>query len=118
MNPSHLVATLLWILCSFHVEAIKRRVYGKGGSVDETITYPVADVSGSSPLTSKCSFRSLFESPPKEEILWMLTSPLKESTNCKIEVQMTKGLWWIPRHPETKKGVASDEMLRGVENKH
>ena len=33
-------------------------------------------------------------------------------------VQMTLGLWWIPRHPETKKGVASDEMLRGAENKH
>ncbi|KAL0902959.1 hypothetical protein M5K25_028352 [Dendrobium thyrsiflorum] len=27
-----------------------------------------------------------------------------------------KGLRWIPRHPETRKGVASDEMLRGVEN--
>ncbi|PKA56766.1 hypothetical protein AXF42_Ash002069 [Apostasia shenzhenica] len=25
---------------------------------------------------------------------------------------------YIPRHPETRKGVASDEMLRGVENKH
>lgn len=31
---------------------------------------------------------------------------------------MNKGLWWIPRHLETKKGVASDEMLRGAENKH
>ncbi|KAH0437290.1 hypothetical protein IEQ34_023395 [Dendrobium chrysotoxum] len=29
-----------------------------------------------------------------------------------------KGLRWIPRHPETRKGVASDEMLRGVENQH
>lgn len=34
------------------------------------------------------------------------------------EVQTRKGLRWIPRHPETRKGVASDEMLRGVENKH
>ncbi|KAK8959622.1 hypothetical protein KSP40_PGU001904 [Platanthera guangdongensis] len=34
------------------------------------------------------------------------------------EVQARKGLQWIPRHPETRKGVASDEMLRGVENKH
>ncbi|VAI61300.1 unnamed protein product [Triticum turgidum subsp. durum] len=34
------------------------------------------------------------------------------------EVQKRKGLRWIPRHPETRKGVASDEMLRGVENKH
>ena len=35
-----------------------------------------------------------------------------------IEVQMKKGLWWIPRHPEPKKGVEIDEMLRGAENKH
>ncbi|KAG0447195.1 hypothetical protein HPP92_028428 [Vanilla planifolia] len=34
------------------------------------------------------------------------------------EVQTRKGLRWIPRHPETRKGVASDEMLRGVENQH
>ena len=34
------------------------------------------------------------------------------------EVQTRKGLRWIPRHPETKKGVASDETLRGAENKH
>ena len=71
----------------------------------ETVTYPVADVSGSSPLTSS-------------RILWMLTSPLRHEEFLRIEVQMTKGLWWIPRHPETKKGVASDEMLRGAENKH
>ena len=32
----------------------------------------------------------------------------------KGEVQTRKGLWWIPRHPETRKGVLSDEMLRGV----
>ncbi|KAD4385163.1 hypothetical protein E3N88_25331 [Mikania micrantha] len=31
---------------------------------------------------------------------------------------MRKGLRWIPRHPETRKGVVSDEMLRGIENKH
>ncbi|KAJ3669745.1 hypothetical protein LUZ61_022665 [Rhynchospora tenuis] len=34
------------------------------------------------------------------------------------EVQRRKGLRWIPRHPEMKKGVANDEMLRGVESKH
>ena len=33
------------------------------------------------------------------------------------EVQTRKGLRWIPRHPERRKGVVSDEMLRGVENK-
>ena len=34
------------------------------------------------------------------------------------EVQRRKGLWWIPRHPEMKKGVANDEVLQGVESKH
>lgn len=34
------------------------------------------------------------------------------------EVQTRKGLRWIPRHPERRKGVVSDEMLREVENKH
>ncbi|KAL4361482.1 hypothetical protein GQ457_04G021990 [Hibiscus cannabinus] len=33
------------------------------------------------------------------------------------EVQTRKGLQWIPRHPETRKGIVSDEMLQGVENK-
>lgn len=40
------------------------------------------------------------------------------SLPIKSEVQTRKGLRWIPRHPETMKGVVSDEMLRGVENKH
>ncbi|EPS74525.1 hypothetical protein M569_00242, partial [Genlisea aurea] len=35
----------------------------------------------------------------------------------KGEVQTRKGLRWRPRHPETRKGVVIDEMLRGVENK-
>ncbi|KAH7446445.1 hypothetical protein KP509_01G056000 [Ceratopteris richardii] len=34
------------------------------------------------------------------------------------EVQTTKGLRWIPRHSEMKKGVVNDEMLRGAENKY
>ncbi|KAB2066256.1 hypothetical protein ES319_A09G147200v1, partial [Gossypium barbadense] len=38
-------------------------------------------------------------------------------SKVKGEVQTRKGLRWIPRHPETRKGVVSDEMLRGVENK-
>ncbi len=33
-------------------------------------------------------------------------------------VQMRKGLRWIAMHLEMKKGVASNEMLRGAENKH
>ncbi|KAL2998790.1 hypothetical protein AAZX31_09G122100 [Glycine max] len=40
------------------------------------------------------------------------------SLKVKGEVQMKKGLWWITRYPETRKGIVSDEMLRGVENKH
>ncbi|KAH0446894.1 hypothetical protein IEQ34_024272 [Dendrobium chrysotoxum] len=36
----------------------------------------------------------------------------------KSRARFKKGLRWIPRHPETRKGVASDEMLRGVENQH
>ncbi|KAG4156758.1 hypothetical protein ERO13_D02G016950v2, partial [Gossypium hirsutum] len=35
-----------------------------------------------------------------------------------INQKLRKGLRWIPRHPETRKGVVRDEMLRGVENKH
>ncbi|KAH0854188.1 hypothetical protein HID58_090134, partial [Brassica napus] len=34
------------------------------------------------------------------------------SLKVKSEVQTRKGLRWIPRHPETRKGVVSDEMLR------
>ncbi|TKY66948.1 hypothetical protein E2542_SST09839 [Spatholobus suberectus] len=37
--------------------------------------------------------------------------------SLKGKVQTKKGLWWIPRHLETRKGIVSDEMLRGVENK-
>ncbi|KAK4351508.1 hypothetical protein RND71_030821 [Anisodus tanguticus] len=36
----------------------------------------------------------------------------------KGDVQTRKGLWWIPRHPETRNGLVIGEMLRGVENKH
>ncbi|KAK8278572.1 hypothetical protein V6Z11_D09G050800 [Gossypium hirsutum] len=39
---------------------------------------------------------------------------------CKVkgEVQTRKGLRWIPRHLETRKGIVSNKMLRGVKNKH
>ncbi|KAL7191098.1 hypothetical protein ACSBR2_023219 [Camellia fascicularis] len=40
------------------------------------------------------------------------------SLKVKHEVQTGKGLRWIPRHPETRKGVLSNKILRGVENKH
>ncbi|RYQ94961.1 hypothetical protein Ahy_B08g089938 [Arachis hypogaea] len=39
------------------------------------------------------------------------------SLQVKGEIQTRKGLWWIPRHLEMRKGVVSDEMLWGVENK-
>lgn len=31
--------------------------------------------------------------------------------------QIRKGLRWRPRHPDTKKGVVSNEMLQGIKNK-
>ncbi|VAI75373.1 unnamed protein product [Triticum turgidum subsp. durum] len=40
------------------------------------------------------------------------------SLNVNGKVQKRKGLRWIPRHPETRKGIARDEMLQGVESKH
>ncbi|KAH0447856.1 hypothetical protein IEQ34_023317 [Dendrobium chrysotoxum] len=33
-------------------------------------------------------------------------------TRGRSRARFKKGLRWIPRHPETRKGVASDEMLR------
>ncbi|ERN00895.1 hypothetical protein AMTR_s00103p00141530 [Amborella trichopoda] len=60
------------------------------GEAQEAVVYPVAD-----------HLRLVWHRP-----------------NFNGEVQMRKGLWWIPRHLETRKGVASDEMLRGGENKH
>ena len=41
----------------------------------------------------------------------------RHSLKVKGEVQTKKGIQWIPRHAETRKGVVSDEMLRRVENK-
>ncbi len=37
---------------------------------------------------------------------------------AKIECgQATKSLWWIPRHTEAMKDVATDETLRGAGSK-
>ncbi|TYH52735.1 hypothetical protein ES332_D09G048800v1 [Gossypium tomentosum] len=33
-------------------------------------------------------------------------------------LKLKKGLRWIPRHLETRKGIVSNKMLRGVKNKH
>ncbi|KAK8278524.1 hypothetical protein V6Z12_D09G048300 [Gossypium hirsutum] len=46
-----------------------------------------------------------------------MRSPQGRLRKVKGEVQTRKGLRWIPMHPETRKGVVRDEMLRGVENK-
>jgi len=49
----------------------------------------------------------------KESIIKSVKSTLGwHSLKVKGEVQTNKDLWWIPRHPETRKGVVSDEMLR------
>ncbi|KAH0447434.1 hypothetical protein IEQ34_023732 [Dendrobium chrysotoxum] len=47
-----------------------------------------------------------------------LSQPLFINGLLMSRARFKKGLRWIPRHPETRKGVASDEMLRGVENQH
>lgn len=36
----------------------------------------------------------------------------------KGEIQTRKNLQWISKHPETRKGIVIDKMLRRVENKH
>lgn len=46
-----------------------------------------------------------------------LSSKLKwYSLKVKGKVQIRKGLQWIPMHPETRKGIVSDEMLQRAEN--
>lgn len=97
------------------------------------MVYPVADVSGSSPLISKLvnlaetklygrtpffRFRSSISFMDVDKILPFSSTLGWHSLKVKGEVQTRKGLRWIPRHPETRKGVVNDEMLRGVENKH
>lgn len=99
------------------------------------MVYPVADVSGSSPLISKLvnlAEPKLYDSTQffrfrssiydlsfmdVDKILPFSSTLGWHSLKVKGEVQTKKGLRWIPRHPETRKGVVNDEMLRGVENK-
>jgi hypothetical protein len=72
--------------------------------------------------TEFCQFSSSiydFAFMDVDKILLPFSSTLGwHSLNINDEVQKRKGLRWIPRHPEMRKGVASDEMLQGVENKH
>src|SRR6266498_593544 len=84
---------------------------------------PARELSGyyDSDSTEFCQFGSSiydFAFMDVDKILPFSSTLGWHSLNVNGEVQKRKGLRWIPRHPETRKGVASDEMLRGVENKH
>jgi hypothetical protein len=83
---------------------------------------PARELSGYYDSTEFCQFGSLiydFASMDVDKILLPFSSTLGwHSLNVNGEVQKRKDLRWIPRHPEMRKGVASDEMLRGDENKH
>ncbi len=46
--------------------------------------------------------------------MWYLEEPINMVLEREDKVQMKKGLWWTPWHPETKKGELSNEKLRGV----
>ena len=82
---------------------------------------PARELSGYYDSTEFCQFVSSiydFAFMDVDKILPFSSTLGWHSLKVKSEVQTRKGLRWIPRHPETRKGVASDEMLRGVENKH
>ena len=82
---------------------------------------PARELSGYYDSTEFCQFSSSiydFAFMDVDKILPFSSTLGWHSLNVKGEVQTRKGLRWIPRHPETRKGVVSDEMLRGVENKH
>ncbi|KAF7026009.1 hypothetical protein CFC21_038148 [Triticum aestivum] len=82
---------------------------------------PARELSGyyDSDSTEFCQFGSYdFTFMDVDKILPFSSALGWHSLNVNGEVQKRKGLRWIPRHPETRKGVASDEILRGVENKH
>jgi hypothetical protein len=82
---------------------------------------PARELSGYYDSTEGCQFVSSiygFAFMDVDKILPFSSTLGWHSLNVNSEVQKRKGLRWIPRHPETRKGVASDEMLLGVENKH
>ena len=82
---------------------------------------PARELSGYYDSTEFCQFVSSiydFAFMDVDKILPFSSTLGWHSLNVNGEVQTRKGLRWIPRHPETRKGVVSDEMLRGVENKH
>ena len=53
-----------------------------------------------------------------DKILPFSSSLRWHSLNVNGDVYNRKSLRWIPRPLETRKGVAGDELLQGVENKH
>ncbi|KAF2948871.1 hypothetical protein DAI22_01g066140 [Oryza sativa Japonica Group] len=82
---------------------------------------PSRELSGYYDSTEFCQFGSSiydFAFMDVDKILPFSSTLGWHSLNVNGEVQKRKDLRWIPRYPETRKGVASDEMLRGVENKH
>ena len=75
---------------------------------------PARELSGYYDSTEFCQFGSSiydFAFMDVDKILPFSSTLGWHSLNVNGEVQKRKGLRWIPRHPETRKGVASDEML-------
>lgn len=50
-------------------------------------------------------------------VLKSKVSKRKTQASVKKSGQATKSLWWIPRHTEAKKDVATDETFRGAGSK-
>ena len=76
---------------------------------------PARELSGYYDSTEGCQFVSSiydFAFMDVDKILPFSSTLGWHSLNVNGEVQKRKGLRWIPRHPETRKGIASDEMLR------
>jgi hypothetical protein len=68
------------------------------------------------PLQGRCQrFESAYLHP--NLIAFSLIRNQKSDYQSEKLSQMNKGLWWIPRHLETMKGVVTDETLRGAGNK-
>jgi hypothetical protein len=83
---------------------------------------PACELSGYYDSTKFCQFGSSiydFAFIDVDKFLLSFSSTLGwHSLNVNGDVQKWKCLRWIPRHPEMRKGVASDKMLRVVENKN
>uniref|UniRef100_A0A3Q7EV44 Uncharacterized protein n=1 Tax=Solanum lycopersicum TaxID=4081 RepID=A0A3Q7EV44_SOLLC len=74
-------------------------------------------------LTYFLSLASMVKSIGGHQRRWFTLRRMSSTRDCiysKVngEVQTGKGLRWIPRNPEMRKGAVIDKSLRGVENKH